>query len=118
MLTIILFPPFISNKLFPKTLFYREQTLHQKSSFKHVLISFYCSLLDTIGMRHVREAQSIATRAYAQSGQYHTIVESHVHLTWYQSHVPKLSHANKLVNHQMSNKGLQKKRSGAFSKAQ
>ena len=27
------------------------------------------------------EAQSKAMRAYAQSGQYHTIVESHVHLT-------------------------------------
>ena len=30
-----------------------------------------------------REAQSKATRAYAQSGQYHTIVESRVCLTWY-----------------------------------
>ena len=25
-------------------------------------------------------------RAYAQNGQYHTIVESRVRLTWYQSH--------------------------------
>ena len=25
-------------------------------------------------------------KAYVQSGQYHTIVESRVHLTWYQSH--------------------------------
>ena len=30
----------------------------------------------SIGMRLFREAQSKATRAYAQSGQYHTIVES------------------------------------------
>ena len=32
------------------------------------------------------EAQSKAMRAYAQSGQYHTIVESLVRLTLYQSH--------------------------------
>ena len=31
-----------------------------------------------------------AMRAYAQSGQYHTIVESRVHLTWYQSHALNL----------------------------
>ena len=31
------------------------------------------------------EAQSKAMRVYAQSGQYHTIVESRVRLTWYQS---------------------------------
>ena len=37
-------------------------------------------------MRPFGEAQSKAMRAYAQSGQYHTIVESRVHLTWYQSH--------------------------------
>ena len=30
----------------------------------------------SIGMRPFREAQSKAMRAYAQSGQYHTIVES------------------------------------------
>ena len=29
-------------------------------------------------------------RAYTQSGQYHTIVESRVHLTWYQSHALNL----------------------------
>ena len=29
--------------------------------------------------------------AYAQSGQYHTIAESCVHLTWYQSHTPNLA---------------------------
>ena len=29
-------------------------------------------------------------RAYAQSGQYHTIVESGVHLTWYQSYALNL----------------------------
>ena len=49
-------------------------------------------------------------RAYAQSGQYHTIVESRVRLTWYQSHVSKLSRANRLVNPQMSNKELQKEK--------
>ena len=32
-------------------------------------------------MRPFGEAQSKAMRAYAQSGQYHTIVESHVRLT-------------------------------------
>ena len=32
------------------------------------------------------EAQSKATRAYAQSGQYHIIVKSRVRLTWYQNH--------------------------------
>ena len=30
-------------------------------------------------------------RAYAQSGQYHTIVESGVRLTWYQSHALNLT---------------------------
>ena len=47
------------------------------------------------------EAQSKATRAYTQSGQYHIIVASHVDLTWYQSpsnmvskSCPKLSHVN------------------------
>ena len=34
------------------------------------------------------EAQSKAMRVYAQSGQYHIIVESRVHLTWYQR-IPK-----------------------------
>ena len=29
-------------------------------------------------------------RAYARSGQYHTIVESRVRLTWYQSHALNL----------------------------
>ena len=33
------------------------------------------------GTRPFGEAQSKAMRAYAQSGQYHTIVESRVHLT-------------------------------------
>ena len=56
-------------------------------------------------------------RAYAQSGQYHTIVESRVRLTWYQSHALKLNRVNRLVNPEMSNKGLQKKRSQASSKA-
>ena len=32
-----------------------------------------------IGTRSFGEAQNKATRAYAQSGQYHTIVESRVH---------------------------------------
>ena len=32
-------------------------------------------------MRPFGEAQSKAMRAYAQSGQYHTIMESRVHLT-------------------------------------
>ena len=96
------------------------------------------------------ETQSKATRTYAQSGQYHTIVESRVHLTWYQSQTPddvpafslfpeggktrglavdqgrykwyqshalKLSRANRLVNPQISNKGLQKKGSRPSSKA-
>ena len=40
-------------------------------------------------------------RAYAQSGQYHTIVESCVRC-------PKISRANRLVNLQMSNKELEK----------
>ena len=33
------------------------------------------------GLRHFGEAQSKAMRAIAQSGQYHTIVESRVRLT-------------------------------------
>ena len=74
-------------------------------------------------------------RGYVQSEQYHTIVEnhvtiveshvtiveshvtiveSHVHLTWYQSHALKLSRANRLVNSQMSNKGLQKKKESSL----
>ena len=32
--------------------------------------------------RLFREAQNKVTRTYAQSGQYHTVVESHVHLTF------------------------------------
>ena len=56
-------------------------------------------------------------RVYAQSGQYHTIVDSPVRLTWYLSHALKLSHANRWVNPQMSNKRLQEKRSQASSKA-
>ena len=44
----------------------------------------------SIGMRPFGEAQSKAIRAYAQSGQYHTIVESRVRLTWYQSHALNL----------------------------
>ena len=55
-------------------------------------------------MRPFGETQSKDIRAYAQSGQYHTIVESRVRLTWYQSR------ANKLVNPQISNKELLKKR--------
>ena len=35
----------------------------------------------SIGMRSFGEAQSKTTRVYAQSGQYHTIVETRVHLT-------------------------------------
>ena len=41
---------------------------------------------NSIGMRPFGETQSKAMRAYAQSGQYHTIVEGRVRLTWYQSH--------------------------------
>ena len=37
-------------------------------------------------MRPFGEAQSKAMRDYAQSGQYHTIVESRIRLTWYPSH--------------------------------
>ena len=36
---------------------------------------------NSIGVRPFGEAQSKATRAYAQSGQYHTIAESRVRLT-------------------------------------
>ena len=36
------------------------------------------------------EAQRKAMRTYAQSGRYHTIVESCIHLTWYQSHALNL----------------------------
>ena len=45
-----------------------------------------------LGNDHVPfgEAQSKAMRACARSGQYHTIVESRVHLTWYQSHALNL----------------------------
>ena len=45
---------------------------------------------NSIGMRPFGEAQSKGMRAYAQSGKYHTIVESRVHLTWYQSHAINL----------------------------
>ena len=41
-------------------------------------------------MKPFGEAQSKDVRAYAQSGQYHTIVESRVRLTWYQSHALNL----------------------------
>ena len=41
-------------------------------------------------MRPFGEAQNKAMRAYAQSGQYHTIVDSRVHLTWYQNHALNL----------------------------
>ena len=34
-------------------------------------------------IRHFEEAQSKTMRAYVQNVQYNTIVESHVHLTWY-----------------------------------
>ena len=37
-------------------------------------------------MKPFREAQSKAMRAYVQSGQYHTIAESRIRLTWYHSH--------------------------------
>ena len=45
---------------------------------------------NSIGMRSFGKAQIKAMRAYAQSGQYHTIVESRVRLTWYQSHALNL----------------------------
>ena len=54
------------------------------------------------------DRESKVTRSYVQTGQYHTIVESRIRLTWYESY-PKLSRANRLVNPQMSNKGLEKK---------
>ena len=41
------------------------------------LVNFLNQEILSVGMRHER---------YAQSGQYHTIVESRVRLTWYQSH--------------------------------
>ena len=40
---------------------------------------------NSIIIKPFEETQSKAMRAYAQSGQYHTIVESRVRLTWYQS---------------------------------
>ena len=43
-----------------------------------------------IVIRPFGEAQSKAIRAYAQSEQYHIIVESRVRLTWYQSHALNL----------------------------
>ena len=65
-------------------------------------------------MRPFEEAQSKAMRAYAQSGQYHTIVESRVRLTWYQSDALNLVvPIDRLVNPQISNKKLLKKRSQA-----
>ena len=45
---------------------------------------------NSIGMRPFGESQSKAMKAYAQSGQYHTIVESRVRLTWYQGHALNL----------------------------
>ena len=36
------------------------------------------------------KAQNETMRAYTQSGQYHTIVENRVRLTWYQSHALNL----------------------------
>ena len=45
-------------------------------------------------MRLFGEAQIKATRAYAQSRQYYTIVESRVRLTWYQSHALNLVEAH------------------------
>ena len=45
----------------------------------------------SIGNEALWEAQNKVTRVYAQSGQYHTIVESRVHLTWYQSHALNLA---------------------------
>ena len=41
-------------------------------------------------MRPLGKAESKAMRAYAQRGQYYIIVESRVHLTWYESHVLNL----------------------------
>ena len=40
-------------------------------------------------MRPFGEAQSKAMRAYAQSGQYHTIVESRVRLTTRTPHISR-----------------------------
>ena len=42
-------------------------------------------------MRHFGKAQSQAMRVYGQSGQYYTIVESRIHLTWYQNHALNLA---------------------------
>ena len=68
-------------------------------------------------MKPFGEVQSKVMRAYAQSGQYHTIVESRVRLSNLVSEsCPKLSRANRLVNPQISNKELQKKRSQVSSK--
>ena len=41
-------------------------------------------------MRSCKGAQSKAMRAYTQMGQYLTIMESRVRLTWYQSHALNL----------------------------
>ena len=37
-------------------------------------------------------------RVYAQSGQYHTMVESRVHLTWYQSYALNLAMSIESLN--------------------
>ena len=44
-------------------------------------LNLVMGIIVSIGLRHFREVQSKAIRAYAQSGQYHTIVESRVQLT-------------------------------------
>ena len=44
----------------------------------------------SIVTRPFGEAQNKDMRAYAQSGQYYTIVESRVRLKWYQSHALNL----------------------------
>ena len=53
-------------------------------------MGLYVRNTNSIGMRPFGEAQSQVMRAYAQSGQYRTIVESRVRLTWYQSHALNL----------------------------
>ena len=59
-------------------------------------------------MRPFGEAQRKAMRAYAQSGQYHTIVESRVHLTWYQSHALNLALGNRILKYQTKIVSLEK----------
>ena len=47
-------------------------------------------IINEYSLKPFGEAQSKAMRACTQNRQYHTIVESRVRLTWYQSHTLNL----------------------------